>query len=618
MDILNAKATAKPGEQVPIESRTGESITAKAGNEINSGKVLVVPDDTGGLTAFSPSSPIEKIRSQKIRRRKPSLVRQTIYPLKILFSVEDGDYYKFFVGGDRATPQLIHQIPIAAEIEDAILANTGKKANDWTATFLYSQSGEYYCVTVTQDGATTFSGDRFQYYEPKGNGVAAINLRRVYEIEPSFTSSIWNPRQASILSSSNRTLLLNYYLSNYSQPASVTHYIYLTPDLAGSSPNPNNLIPAIDKPANAGAIALDTPTFRTLFDSFTASTYFQACQTGNLTAFGGTLIPYTFVGNSIFGLPSYRAPFFGVFESSFCPQGLGNSVQFGDRNLVRVRLTQMSASSPFGDFDDFDESVLESIYVKEPTGFASTGPAAEFSLTGQVSDRSFNQSWIEGTTERDRPLPHAFTNFQIYFDFRNQERLADDPAFRTEYSCFWLKSQIGETTMEIAPGVEIEVSFDYKQVSGNGITASTSVDAIASEIQVWESSSNFIRYQLELEAWNTDDSLASDRYFWVKGGSEVELNFAAFSREEIIVPHIRTFLGSDPYYTTLKGNKLYNVTYNEDSESSVKTKETNFEIATYSLTNEGEIIKGKVEKYPARSLKTVSDAFVWSVLFYPP
>lgn len=84
------------------------------------------------------------------------------YPIKILFRVQRGGNYEFYVGGDRKKPLKIAEFPVSnfqitlstgtQSTGDAHLSNTGKTQGDWIATIV------------------TYTGDGWAVHQYRGRG----------------------------------------------------------------------------------------------------------------------------------------------------------------------------------------------------------------------------------------------------------------------------------------------------------------------------------------------------------------------------------------------------------------------------------------------------------------
>ena len=109
MKIGKAENQGKPGESINVEVG-GKIRTVKAGNDINSGKVLVVGDHV-----FSESSPTKK-RSQRRIARKRSQKKSALisYPIKILAYIENTETGKgeIWLYGNVKKPKKVYEFDL--------------------------------------------------------------------------------------------------------------------------------------------------------------------------------------------------------------------------------------------------------------------------------------------------------------------------------------------------------------------------------------------------------------------------------------------------------------------------------------------------------------------------
>lgn len=94
------------------------------------GDTVLLASGNGG--AYSDTLPHIKKKSTPTTKRI-----QVTYPFKILFSVVEDGMRKFYVGGDRATPDLIFTIPENFPYTTAAITNLGKDKNDWVVGIKY-------------------------------------------------------------------------------------------------------------------------------------------------------------------------------------------------------------------------------------------------------------------------------------------------------------------------------------------------------------------------------------------------------------------------------------------------------------------------------------------------
>lgn len=124
MRIGKAKNQGKPSCTIAVDI-DGKTIMAKAGNEINSGKVLVAD----GI-AFSATSPHTKASLSNIKRKRPKKKKAaSTYPIKLLAVIEneETEEYEFWVYGDSKKPQLIYQVDYNNNyLASAKIINEGK------------------------------------------------------------------------------------------------------------------------------------------------------------------------------------------------------------------------------------------------------------------------------------------------------------------------------------------------------------------------------------------------------------------------------------------------------------------------------------------------------------
>lgn len=141
MRIGKAKNQGKPGETIAVDLN-GKTVQAKAGNEINSGKVLVADG-----VAFSESSPHTERSQSNIKRKRPKKkIRTTTYPIKVLAVIEndDDEVYEFWLYGDRKSPKKVYELAYynpdsdipqnemtGRYIDTAVVYNSGEKEGDY-------------------------------------------------------------------------------------------------------------------------------------------------------------------------------------------------------------------------------------------------------------------------------------------------------------------------------------------------------------------------------------------------------------------------------------------------------------------------------------------------------
>nr|WP_290224363.1 hypothetical protein [Trichocoleus desertorum] len=91
--------------------------------------------------------------------------------VKVLFSVVVDGVRRFYVGGDRQTPTKIFEIP-ATDFFQAYITNTGKKINDWIASF--DRSGNK--AIVTPSGQWIYNTPQSGYVIYRGGGFWSSDL----------------------------------------------------------------------------------------------------------------------------------------------------------------------------------------------------------------------------------------------------------------------------------------------------------------------------------------------------------------------------------------------------------------------------------------------------------
>ena len=142
MKIGKINRLAKAGEMVSVRLPNGKTISAKAGNDLNSTTVLISKTQSGWF-AFSSQAETKTVSTQIINRR-PRQAIPKIYPIKVLFSIEFSDRFEFYIGGDRTTPIKIWELEKQEEnaqrltsIIKATINSTGNKPNDWIVSIQY-------------------------------------------------------------------------------------------------------------------------------------------------------------------------------------------------------------------------------------------------------------------------------------------------------------------------------------------------------------------------------------------------------------------------------------------------------------------------------------------------
>ena len=205
MKIGKAENQGKPGESINVEVG-GKIRTVKAGNDINSGKVLVVGDHV-----FSESSPTKK-RSQRRIARKRSQKKSALisYPIKILAYIENTETGKgeIWLYGNVKKPKKVYEFDLKINesnqpevyLVDAIVDNQGKKEDQYEAyikvgdrtieftppralvdavgddiTLLDSFNDPVIITRVTNGRAQVYDGDYTRAMNYKGYGQASID-----------------------------------------------------------------------------------------------------------------------------------------------------------------------------------------------------------------------------------------------------------------------------------------------------------------------------------------------------------------------------------------------------------------------------------------------------------
>jgi hypothetical protein len=89
----------------------------------------------GSTTAIVPVEKQSQVVNERVvRQRQTKKIRPILNSrFKVLFTVEDGESLKFYVGGDRETPYLITSLAASAVGSGASITNTGPRLNDWIA-----------------------------------------------------------------------------------------------------------------------------------------------------------------------------------------------------------------------------------------------------------------------------------------------------------------------------------------------------------------------------------------------------------------------------------------------------------------------------------------------------
>ena len=143
MKIGKINRLTKAGEMVSVRLPNGKTISAKAGNDLNSTTVLISKTQSGWF-AFSSQGETKTVSTQIINR-KPRQATPEIYPIKVLFSIEFSDRFEFYIGGDRNIPIKIWELEKVSNfnqgttrIKSAAINSTGNKPNDWIVMIQYS------------------------------------------------------------------------------------------------------------------------------------------------------------------------------------------------------------------------------------------------------------------------------------------------------------------------------------------------------------------------------------------------------------------------------------------------------------------------------------------------
>jgi hypothetical protein len=164
MKIGKINRLTKAGEMVSVRLPNGKTISAKAGNDLNSTTVLVSKTQSGWF-AFSSQGETKTVSTQIINRR-PRQATFEIYPIKVLFSIESDNKFEFYIGGDRNVPIKIGELTKINDLDEAgnilfsrtkmisaAINSTGNKPNDWIVMIQYSSPD----LVITTPGGQTFT-----------------------------------------------------------------------------------------------------------------------------------------------------------------------------------------------------------------------------------------------------------------------------------------------------------------------------------------------------------------------------------------------------------------------------------------------------------------------------
>jgi len=167
MKIGRINRLAKAGEMVSVRLPNGKTISAKAGNDLNSTTVLISKTQSGWF-AFSSQGETKTVSTQVINRR-PRQATPEIYPIKVLFSIESDNKFEFYIGGDRNVPIKIGELTkinvldetgnilfSRTKIISSTINSTGNKPNDWIVMIQYSSPD---LVITAPDGQTFTNSD---------------------------------------------------------------------------------------------------------------------------------------------------------------------------------------------------------------------------------------------------------------------------------------------------------------------------------------------------------------------------------------------------------------------------------------------------------------------------
>lgn len=135
--IVGTSTGVKPDGTTNVVSG-GRSVNAIATGAIPSGSNCIAVRDGNNWYAIgeSPGQVVGE-RVMRSRKYKQQSKPQQLYPFKVLFSIVEDGMQKFYVGGDRSTPELIYQCPATENIE-AWLTNTGTGKDDWRVSIKMS------------------------------------------------------------------------------------------------------------------------------------------------------------------------------------------------------------------------------------------------------------------------------------------------------------------------------------------------------------------------------------------------------------------------------------------------------------------------------------------------
>ncbi len=187
MKIGKSLNTGKTGESVDVEVN-GKIVRKKTGNEINSGKVLIVGD-----TVLSPSSPRQtRSRSTLKKRRKKKKKRKTIYPVKIVAVVDNQaeNRWEIWLYGDRPRPTKIYEADKkidefnefgAVSLPDVVLDNTGKKQKDWEVFVKISDNSENITLPTNIIDLLPENFDNSTFYEKNNTVLIRQNNTVLYD-----------------------------------------------------------------------------------------------------------------------------------------------------------------------------------------------------------------------------------------------------------------------------------------------------------------------------------------------------------------------------------------------------------------------------------------------------
>jgi hypothetical protein len=664
MRIGRANNQGKVGESINVEV-DGKTHQAIAGNEINSSKVLVARGEDGKIMAFSESSPRETLTNLKVKRRRPKKkVEEIIYPIKCLATTRVGNKREFWLYGDRKSPEKIYELEFEnGNFDRVLLENTGTGKNDWILYINYYNddlpiyvpenyrigliaevegkddyllgTGGNIVIIKTHSTEIKYNENGQQQYigyasEYRGQGYVA---ELPYEAWGSFIGQGTNLNSYNQNIEVNDRTLFNPWVDNLKtdlHPSVETSFYYPTTFDTGV------LFPEI--PNIIGTFDTEHENIRTNCDGFCSDSSFrESVESGGLESFDIT--EHTAIIGSL-------AP--GVAPDNFDNYpGYIVGMDDEDSDFAEVYFTFLEEF-----YEPYTETIVQghpthSITTDYSTG-ASWGLYSDYHGAPYFKQWSFRIDWRSFNPVGNEYLPEHWIQLSIeecdtcFYRMWSVDKngLLENP-FQMSYSSFSLDSNLKN---------DVETSSICQKLDGDqeitidGIQKTIVHDLISYGTSLNEVTTNYYEKMyceipfLKMKGKNskiigtffTDYERTSvapgvfiynETYVLYQGELIVEItNFDELKATRNTNNTEHQVLNIIPWYDTLIGNKIYRVENNNNNVFNDIELTKKASVTTYSINEEGAIVKGKTTEHPVYPLKKNPDNYdnltYWSASFH--